>query len=73
MSVARWSEDSDLYLYCCTEDPLTFECCQCHLFGQTTFVKGLKQTYEHLWQHMDAGHKVPRDAFWLLAETALGR
>jgi len=75
MAYCRWSEDSDVYLYCTGIDiddpgPPTWVCADCgmrppgsHSQNDSTVEMHTREAVlEHLLEHRAAGHKVPEDA-----------
>lgn len=68
MSYARQGEDSDVYVFLAITGHL--ECCGCRLMpGHSVFLAdSTKWMLGHLQAHLDAGHKVPRDALFGLRE-----
>jgi len=56
MSYARWSEDSDVYVYERTVEASEWVCCGCAAF------KTREGMIEHLREHEERGHRVPAEA-----------
>ncbi len=62
MSVCRWSDESDVYVYYSVYRGV--DCCSCRLGNAKTFNAGDEpEMIAHLEQHQAAGHRVPPDAF----------
>jgi hypothetical protein len=62
MSVCRWSDDSDVYVYYSIFGGI--ECSRCLLNGARIFnALDEPEMLAHLEQHKAAGHRVPCDAF----------
>ncbi len=61
MAYARFSRDSDVYVY---EDGRGYLCCMRCQFSETheTRTKSRREMIEHLERHRRAGEKVPDDA-----------
>lgn len=66
MSFARWSEDSDVYVFDDVRGGTT--CCACNL-ADGDFNGTRAQMIDHLREHVAAGHAVPADIFTALAGT----
>lgn len=60
MSYARWSKDSDVYVFCSVDAHL--ECCGCWLGGERHF-RSTEAMLAHLDAHRAAGHMVPEYAY----------
>lgn len=64
MSYCRFSNDSDIYLFCNTAG--YYECCACKLAKRewdSFTCKTRKAIINHLDKHLKAGHKVPPRSF----------
>lgn len=61
MSVVRWSDESQVYLYP-IDDKCGFECCGCLLKTEMP-IRGLDTVKAHFDAHRAAGHKVPDYAY----------
>lgn len=71
MSYARWSEDSDVYVFACVSGHL--ECCGCALEPSHTFVAHTTaKMLAHLDAHKAARHDVPDSCVERLKEEAVG-
>jgi len=59
MSYARWTSDSDVYVFLHSDGAL--ECCGCLLAGPYRSFSCIKTSkmLEHLKRHLAAGHQVP--------------
>ena len=68
MSYARFSSDSDVYVYASTAGGI--ECCRCRFIADThdtprndAVMVDEDEMIAHLEKHRKAGHRVPDDAF----------
>jgi len=62
MAIARFGENSDVFVV--YADGGQIECSACRLNGRGTYrTNDRNAMVEHLEDHVDAGHKVPPDAF----------
>lgn len=60
MSVARWSDKSDVYVF---EGQNGWECHLCHLNGGKHHIEQtISGMIAHMQAHRDAGHKIPDEA-----------
>jgi hypothetical protein len=57
VSFARFSEDSDVYVYLGIDG--TFQCCGCWLSGTSVRLDSTDDMISHLRRHQVAGHSVP--------------
>jgi hypothetical protein len=67
MSICRFSDDSDVYVYRSIEGGI--ECGGCRL-GAKFNAPNAEAMLAHLQKHIAVGHRVPADALQELAETA---
>lgn len=69
MSYARWSSDSDIYLFQTVEGK--YECCAymlAEIEWDSHVMNNIQETIEHVNEHISVGHKVPQYAIDRLYE-----
>lgn len=64
MSIVRWSDESDVYVYNSAEGLVCFDCL---LRGNNFVTKSYQVMIDHLLEHREYGHKVPQYAIDELA------
>lgn len=69
MSILRFGEDSDVYMY--EVKPGVIECSHCKLHDHASqSLEGYEAAFNHLKEHRGAGHKVPEAALQELTRAA---
>lgn len=70
MSVVRWSDRSDVYVFASMEHDCALVCFGCGLGGGVDVVANPVGMIRHLEEHKQAGDKVPDYAFTNIEERA---
>jgi hypothetical protein len=69
VSLARWSADSDVYVFEDAESGL-FECCGCYLQRSGSVQASPVDMVMHMERHRRCGHQVPQSVFTELLREA---